>query len=86
MIGTGFTVFLPVLTGKTGKALKGSTTANFIPRMMKFCIEALFLIMNKKLKFTIGVMFFPTAVTAGSKTAVFKHLPISTGKRYVVDI
>ena len=68
MIGTGFTGFLPVFTGKT---LKGSRTANFVPRMMKFCIEALFLIMNKKLKFT---------------TAVFEHLPISTGKRYVVDI
>ena len=62
MIGTGFTVFLPVFTGKT---LKGSRTANFVPRMMKFCVEALFLIMNKKLKFTIGVMFSPTAVTAG---------------------
>ena len=59
MIGTGFTGFLPKLT------LKGSRTANFVPRMMKFCVEALFLIMNKKLKFTIGVMFLPTAVTAG---------------------
>ena len=65
MIGTGFTVFLPVFTDKTGKTLKGSRTANFVPRMMKFCVEALFLIMNKKLKFTIGVMFSPTAVTAG---------------------
>ena len=49
----------------TGKTLKGSRTANFVPRMMTFCIEAFFLIMNKKLKFTIGVMFVPTAVTAG---------------------
>ena len=65
MIGTGFTGFLPVFTGKTGKTLKGSRTANFVPRMMKFCVEALFLIMNKKLKFTIGVMFSPTAVTPG---------------------